>query len=74
MCLMFFQDKIAKNNNLFSRKKGFQLGNRSPGRTQHLSIALLAGEVYAVGKRTLRKSGHFFNQTIHSLAALKRLG
>ena len=49
MALMFFQDKVAKNNHLFSWEKDLQLGNRSQG------SALFGGKVYAVAKRSLKE-------------------
>jgi hypothetical protein len=38
MSLMFFQDKVARNNHLFSCEKGSQLDSRSRGRIQCLTI------------------------------------
>lgn len=58
LSLMFFQDKAAKNNHWFSCEKGFQLGDRSQGRTQCLPVTalLLLGKVYAEEERTFKYS------------------
>lgn len=77
MSLMFFQDKVAKNNHLFSGEKDFQLSNRSQGRIQCLMTAVHCfGVRFMLWKRELSKTvaAPLIRQSIHQMITLAAAG
>lgn len=74
MSLIFIQDKVAKNNHLFSREKDLQLGSRPQEMIQFLVITVCCFCVRLLLKKELSKSFvHPCKQATHSPASVSGL-